>query len=376
MTAGNNNFGPDLRSAVRRHWVLLLIPGVIMVVLGLLAAASPLVSTLVVDTAAGWMFLTAGFIGLAALFTTRNVPGLMWTLVGAVLAILVGAYLVWRPLEGLVSLTMVLAVYFVVHGVVQIGTAFRHRTLFPQSWLWMLLSGIADVTLAVIIIAGWPGTVAWALGLLVGINLFLSGLALVMTAIACRSVDPVPVESITNPNSRSEPFKYRCLGCFLVVFMLLCCSAGRSYGADALECPEVGLGSVPDLFGDASGGGLFTTENRIDLSNEINELINRLQIANPNTSPVEVRNLLIAAYCRTVARKPGLAVAEKWARMREFDSVLERHIAADIVSPGTLIIANVPLPPDVYRELKRQAVTSDQTPARLMAAILMRAAGK
>ena len=163
-----------------------------MMVLGLLAAASPLVSTLVVDTASGWMFLTAGFVGLAALFTTRNVPGLIWTLVGAVLAILIGAYLVWRPLEGLVSLTLVLAFYFVMHGLGQIVTAFRHRTLLPQSWLWMLLSGIADVMLAVIIIAGWPGTVAWALGLIVGINLFLSGLALVMTAIACRSVDPVP----------------------------------------------------------------------------------------------------------------------------------------------------------------------------------------
>lgn len=79
MTVDSGNFGPDIRSAVRRHWVLLLIPGVIMMVLGLLAAASPLVSTLVVDTASGWMFLTAGFVGLAALFTTRNVPGLIWT---------------------------------------------------------------------------------------------------------------------------------------------------------------------------------------------------------------------------------------------------------------------------------------------------------
>ena len=192
MTAGADNFERGVRSMVGRHWVLFLIPGVIMVILGLLAAGSPFISTLVVDTFAGWMLLTAGFIGLAALFTTRNVPGFVWTLISAVLAILVGAYLVWRPLEGLVSLTMGLAVYFVVHGVVQIVTALRHRALFPQSWLWTLASGIADGMLAVIIIAGWPGTVAWTLGLLVGINLFLSGLALVMTAIACRSVGYTP----------------------------------------------------------------------------------------------------------------------------------------------------------------------------------------
>jgi uncharacterized membrane protein HdeD (DUF308 family) len=163
---------PDLRAAV----------------LGLLAAASPFISTLVMETFAGWLFLTGGLVGLAALFTTRNVPGFVWTLIGAVLAILVGAFLVWRPFAGLVTLTIALAGFFAAHGVVQILTSLNHRQLFPRSWLWMAISGVADLIIAGLIIAGWPGSVAWALGLLVGINLFLSGLALVMTAIACRSV--------------------------------------------------------------------------------------------------------------------------------------------------------------------------------------------
>jgi hypothetical protein len=185
------------------------------------------------------------------------------------------------------------------------------------------------------------------------------------------------VESIAKPNSPAEAFfKHQRIGYLVVLFMLLCCSTGQSYGADTLECPEIGSGTVPDLIGDASGGGLFTTEYRIDLANEINESINRLQIANPKISRVEVQNVLIAAYCRVVARKLGLAPAEKWARMRQFDSVLEHQIAANMMPTGTLIIANIPLPPDVYRELMRQAVTSDQTTAQLMAAILTRAAGK
>jgi hypothetical protein len=79
-----------------------------------------------------------------------------------------------------------------------------------------------------------------------------------------------------------------------------------SYGADALECPEIGATSVPDIIGDASGGGLFITENRVDLANEINASINRVQIANPNLSWSDVQNVLVAAYCRVVARKGGL----------------------------------------------------------------------
>ena len=160
-----------------------------------------------------------------------------------------------------------------------------------------------------------------------------------------------------------------------VLFLLLCCLAPQSYSAENLECPEIGSGSIPNLL-DAVGGGLFTTENRVDLANEINEAINTLQIASPNISWSEVQNVLIAVYCHVVARKPGLAAAEKWTRMRQFGSVLERQIAANMMPTGTLIIANVPLPPDVYRELKRQALVSNQTAAQLMTAILERAAGK
>jgi uncharacterized membrane protein HdeD (DUF308 family) len=150
-----------------------------------------LVATLVVETFAGWLFLTSGFVGLAALFTTKNVPGFVWTLLGAALAILIGAFLVWRRVAGVVTLTLALAAYFAVHGLLQILTSLDHRELFARSWLWMAVSGIADLILVGIIIASWPGRVAWALGLLVGINLFMSGLALVMTAIACRSVNDV-----------------------------------------------------------------------------------------------------------------------------------------------------------------------------------------
>jgi hypothetical protein len=185
------------------------------------------------------------------------------------------------------------------------------------------------------------------------------------------------VEPIAKPLSPiAALLKYPCIGFVLVLFMLLCCSTGQSYGADTLECPEIGAGSVPDLISDASGGGLFATESRVDLANEINESINRLQIASPNISSTDVQNVLIAAYCRVVAHEPGLTGSEKWSRMRQFVSVLEQQIGADIMPAGTLIIANVPVPPEVFRELRKQAAVSHQTTAELMAAILTGAAGR
>ena len=156
----------------------------------------------------------------------------------------------------------------------------------------------------------------------------------------------------------------------------LLCWSQNSYGAENLECPEIGAASVPDLTGDASGGGLFVSENPVDLANEINEAINRLQIASPNISWSDVQNVLIAEYCRVVARKARLTAAERWSRMRQFTSVVEQQITANMMAPGELIVANVPLSPGVFRELRSQAAASGQTTTQLMAAILTRAAGR
>ena len=99
----------------------------------------------------------------------------------------------------------------------------------------------------------------------------------------------------------------------IVALILFCCLASQSYAAENLECPEIGPGRVPNLIGDATGSGLVTTGNRVELVNEVNYLINKLQLSDPNISSTDIQNVLIAAYCRVVSRAP-LAAAEKWSR--------------------------------------------------------------
>jgi uncharacterized membrane protein HdeD (DUF308 family) len=88
----------------------------------------------------------------------------------------------------LVSLTLLLTVFFIAEGVFQLVTSTAYRDVIGGAWGWMLLSGISDLVLAAIIIMGWPTTAGWALGLIVGVNLITSGVAIVMTAFAGRSV--------------------------------------------------------------------------------------------------------------------------------------------------------------------------------------------
>jgi uncharacterized membrane protein HdeD (DUF308 family) len=194
MTTSNprlEDVGREAREAIRSHWVLFLIQGVIMIILGVLAVGEPMVATLAVTLFAGWLFLFSGIVGLAGIFTARRVPGFWWALIMALLAIVVGIYLIWRPLAGTLSLTLAVGAFFGAQGIVQIITAvWYHRAL--RSWVWMLITGIANVILALIIWGGFPGTAEWVLGLLFGINLLLWGFSLVMTAIACRAVGDAP----------------------------------------------------------------------------------------------------------------------------------------------------------------------------------------
>jgi uncharacterized membrane protein HdeD (DUF308 family) len=172
------------RNAIRNHRTMFLIQGVVMVILGILAVAEPMVATLAVEIFVGWLFVIGGIVRLVATFRAHATPGYWWSILIGVLAIIVGLILVAKPFQGILTLTMVLIAMFLIEGIFQIVAGFEFRRALASSWVWMVLSGVVDIVLAVLIFAGWPGTAAWAIGLLVGINLIFAGIALTMTAMA------------------------------------------------------------------------------------------------------------------------------------------------------------------------------------------------
>jgi uncharacterized membrane protein HdeD (DUF308 family) len=177
-----------VRDTVRHHWQLFLTQGVIMTILGVLAVMWPHISTVAVDVYVGWLFLLSGIVGLGSMLLAENVQAFLWSLLTAALSLFVGIVLLWHPVEGAVSLTVVLIAFFIVEGIFQIAASLSYRNVFPDSWGWLLASGIADLILAALIIKGWPSTAGWALGLIVGVNLITSGTAMIMVALAGRSV--------------------------------------------------------------------------------------------------------------------------------------------------------------------------------------------
>jgi uncharacterized membrane protein HdeD (DUF308 family) len=177
-----------MTKGLRDHWKQFLFQGILHVILGGFAVAAPVAATVAVDIYIGWIFLISGVMGFVAMFYSQNVGTVLWALVAALLSLIVGAILIWQPVQGAYSLTIVLPAFFVIEGIFQIAGAFNYRDVITNTWGWMIASGAADLALAAIIISGWPSSASWTLGIIVGINLITSGAALVFTALAGRDV--------------------------------------------------------------------------------------------------------------------------------------------------------------------------------------------
>jgi uncharacterized membrane protein HdeD (DUF308 family) len=176
-----------MSAAVRAHWMAFLVEGILLALLGLAAIIIPPLASLAVTIFLGWMFLISGIAGLALTFLARRMPGFWWSLISAALAIGAGIVLLARPVQGTLTLTIVVGAYFVAEGVATIMYALEHQRGLSGRWSWMLVAGLMDIVISFFIIAGLPGSALWAIGLLVGINLLIGGTALIGMALAARN---------------------------------------------------------------------------------------------------------------------------------------------------------------------------------------------
>src|ERR1041384_1758949 len=140
------------RAALHEHWVLFLVEGVVLLVLGAVAIVIPPFATLAVTIIFGWLILFSGVVGLVTTFYMRHAPGFWWSLISAALAILVGGMLLARPVTGALSLTLVLVAFFIIEGIATIMYALDHKRELSGQWGWMLASGIIDLALSAMIL--------------------------------------------------------------------------------------------------------------------------------------------------------------------------------------------------------------------------------
>lgn len=184
---------PAQSRAVRRHlhehWKTYAVQGGLSVAIGIVALLAPLAATLASTIVFGWLMLIGGVLGIVAAFRSRGSSGFPSSLLLAVLAAILGAVILFNPLAGAVTLTYVLATFFIFSGIanVMLSGAFRPST--GRFWLFGLSAAI-DFALALFLIFGLPGTAVWAVGVFLGVSLVSSGLALLFAALDARHAAP------------------------------------------------------------------------------------------------------------------------------------------------------------------------------------------
>jgi uncharacterized membrane protein HdeD (DUF308 family) len=176
-----------MSQTVKSHWKAFLFEGILLVVLGVAALILPPLASLAIAIFLGWMFLISGIGGLIVTYWARSTPGFWWSLISAALAVLAGGLLLARPMQAVLTLTIVLGAYFLAEGIATIMYALEHRRELSGRWSWLLISGLVDIAISFMVITGLPSSAEWAIGVLVGINLLFGGSTLIGMALAARN---------------------------------------------------------------------------------------------------------------------------------------------------------------------------------------------
>lgn len=180
IAATRETFMGEVRESTT--WSIVL--SVLLMVSGVLAIGIPPIAGLAVTVMFGWLLVITGGLHLGFAWRGRGAAAVVGEIAVAVLCAALGFYMLVRPLAGLASLTLAIAAYLAVKGVLEGVIAFEARPLPGSGWL--LFDGILTVALAAVVASGWPASSAWAVGLLVGIAMISSGFVRLMGSIAVR----------------------------------------------------------------------------------------------------------------------------------------------------------------------------------------------
>lgn len=176
----------EVLGAVKRASGWSIVLGILMIVLGIIAILAPWEFGILIVYVVGW---TAIFNGIAQIIygiKTHSGGRTVLEIVLGLIYIVAGVYLILHPIGGLLAITILLASFLLVYGVVALVLAFQMRP--HAGWGWVLLDAIVTILLGVLIWAHWPINSEWVVGTLFGISILMSGFSRLMISLAFRNV--------------------------------------------------------------------------------------------------------------------------------------------------------------------------------------------
>jgi uncharacterized membrane protein HdeD (DUF308 family) len=186
MEIGGASMDPEVREGLERSWKALLFVGILAIVIGCIAILVPAVASVGTAIFIGWILLIAGAFLVAAAFSAHSIGTVVLRLLWAALTVIVGVWLIVEPHNGTLTLTLVLGIYFLFMGITRIAVAFAARG--QQNAGLVGLSGVAGLLIGILVLAKFPSSADWAIGLLVGIDLIFAGWTLTSVALVGKDL--------------------------------------------------------------------------------------------------------------------------------------------------------------------------------------------
>jgi len=177
---------PDAVAVVKQGSKWGIVWGVLLVILGMLAIAEPFLAAVALATFVAWLLIFVGIVHVALAFHAHSGKAIAWKLLVGVAYLFIGGYLLFRPVVGVASLTLMLAFLFLVEGVLDFMLWWKSRSV--RGAFWILVDSIITLLLGGMIYVHWPSSSFYAIGTLLGISLIISGVTRVMLSLAVRSL--------------------------------------------------------------------------------------------------------------------------------------------------------------------------------------------
>ena len=177
---------PEVREGLARSWKALMTVGVLAILVGCVAIIVPEVAAVGTAIFIGWILVVAGAFLVAAAFSAHSIGTVVLRLLWAALTVIVGVWLIVEPHNGTLTLTLVLGIYFLFMGLTRIAVAFAARG--QQNAGLVGLSGVAGLLIGILVLAKFPSSADWAIGLLVGIDLIFAGWTLTSVALVGKDL--------------------------------------------------------------------------------------------------------------------------------------------------------------------------------------------
>jgi uncharacterized membrane protein HdeD (DUF308 family) len=165
-------------------WSIVL--GVLFVGFGIFAIAEPFLAAIALNTVIAWLLIFVGAVHIMAAFQGHTGTSIAWKVLIGAAYIFFGGYLLLHPLIGVTSLTLLLAILFLVEGVA--STILWWKTRAMDGATWILLDAVVTLLLGGMIYYHWPSSSVWAIGTLVGVSMIMSGMSRIMLSLAARKI--------------------------------------------------------------------------------------------------------------------------------------------------------------------------------------------